>query len=134
MHEQIQNIAREFKKLACGKNDKENQIMDGEEDTSDYQLHIVIHSMDAGQFKNEDCQSYIAELAEIPQIKLIVSVDHQASGRMWSETHLDKLNMYSVQIDTFLQYDKEFEKAEVIILDNMMKLRLQHKSSAQPSQ
>ena len=48
MHEQIQNIAREFKKLACGKNDKENQIMDGEEDTSDYQLHIVIHSMDAG--------------------------------------------------------------------------------------
>ena len=102
MHEQIQNIAREFKKLACGKNDKLNQIMDGEEDTSDYQLHIVIHSMDAGQFKNEDCQSYIAELAEIPQIKLIVSVDHQASGRMWSETHLDKLNMYSVQIDTFL--------------------------------
>ena len=39
---------------------------------------------------------------------MIVTVDHMGAGRMWNDVQLDKWNFYSVQLDTYLSYEKEF--------------------------
>ena len=52
--------------------------------------------MEQGALKNEDCQDYLADLASIPQISFIISVDHIASTRLWNEKHLDQFNFYSM--------------------------------------
>ena len=64
--------------------------------------------MDAGYLKNEDCQDYLSELASIPQVQMIISIDHMGASRLWNDTHLDKMNLYCIQLDTFLPFDKEF--------------------------
>lgn len=46
---------------------------------------LVIHSMDIGALKNEDYQRQLSEIAEIPYVTVIVSVDHIKAGMMWSE-------------------------------------------------
>jgi hypothetical protein len=71
------------------------------------QLFIVIHSLDSGQLKEDGVQDLLAELASIQQIKMIVSLDHFASSRLWNNQQLDKFGFYTLQIDTFMPYIKE---------------------------
>ena len=75
MHEQITNIKREFSKYHAGKNinsikDNNNDMMENAFESgavmTDENLYIVLHCMDAGQLKSEECQNYLSELASIP--------------------------------------------------------------------
>jgi hypothetical protein len=50
--------------------------------------------MDIGPLKSDESQDLLAELATIPQISLIVSVDHIAVTRLWNDSQLDKFNFY----------------------------------------
>ena len=65
--------------------------------------------MEAGMLKNEECQDYLSELACISQIKLMITVDHLQTARLWNDSQLDKFNYYTVELNTFIYYDKEFE-------------------------
>eukprot|EP00347_Sterkiella_histriomuscorum_P017627 403348615 len=70
---------------------------------------LVIHSMDIGQLKNKDWQLFISELVASENIMLITSVDHIKSNMLWSDKILDNYNFYSIQIDTFEDYDVELD-------------------------
>lgn len=61
------------------------QNRDETDQNSCLQLYILIHSMDSANLKSEDAQDYIADLAAISQIKLIVTVDNIGANRIWNE-------------------------------------------------
>ena len=42
--------------------------------------------MDIGALKSEDCQEQLAELATVPQISMVVSVDHIGAPRLWNDS------------------------------------------------
>ena len=67
----------------------------------------MIHCLDAGQLKEDGVQDHLAELAQIPQIKMVVSIDHFAACRLWNNQQLDKLGFYTMQVDTLMPYEKE---------------------------
>ena len=77
------------------------------EPENEYDLTIVIHSMDIGVLKQDESQDLLSELAAIPQISLIITVDHIAITRLWNDSQLDRFNFYSVQMDTFQSFGSE---------------------------
>ena len=86
-----------------------NGYQEDDEMSSHSKIYIVINSMDIGPLKSDDSQDLLAELATIPQISLIISVDHIAVSRLWNDSQLDKFNFYMQQLDTFIGYDLEVE-------------------------
>lgn len=56
IHEQINNIKREFLKIESSNKFEE----------TDYNIVLIIHSMEQGALKHEDSQDYLAEFATIP--------------------------------------------------------------------
>lgn len=69
-----------------------NSKMDRDEEDS--QIFIIIHSMDIGPMKTDEAQDLLAELATIPQLSIICSMDHICSSRLWNDCQLDKFNFY----------------------------------------
>lgn len=51
----------------------------------------------------------LSEIANVPGIRLIVSVDNIKAGMLWSEQIVDKLNFMCVEVNTFEDYDIELE-------------------------
>ena len=45
----------------------------------------MIHSLDQGQLKSDETQEHLSELATIPQISMVISVDHIGAARMWND-------------------------------------------------
>ena len=60
-----------------------------------------------GVLKQDESQDLLSELAAIPQISLIITVDHIGITRLWNDSQLDRFNFYSVQMDTFQSYGNE---------------------------
>ena len=65
--------------------------------------------MDAGILKNPEYQAYISELAEIKSIQFIISVDNIKAGTLWSEQMLDRFGFIGVELNTYEDFDFEFE-------------------------
>ncbi|TNV78862.1 hypothetical protein FGO68_gene498 [Halteria grandinella] len=99
LNDQIENIKQVFRNISEPEN--------GEAYKKNYVL--LIHSLDIGALKNDEFQQQIAEIAEIPYVSLIVSVDHIKAGMMWSEQMIDRFNFMALQVNTFADYDVEQE-------------------------
>lgn len=76
---------------------------------SQHQIYLIIHCLDAGQLKEDGVQDHLAELASISQVKMVISLDHFASSRLWNNSQLDKFSFYSLHVDTMMPYDKEMQ-------------------------
>ncbi len=72
-------------------------------------MYIVIHSMDVGQLKNTEWQNYLSEISELRRIALIVSLDHIKGATVWNEQMLDKFQFCSIEVNTFADYDMEYD-------------------------
>ncbi|CDW84995.1 origin recognition complex subunit 2-like [Stylonychia lemnae] len=72
-------------------------------------IYIVIHSFDISQLKQKDLMRLITKLSQTRIIKFIMSVDQIRAGLIWSETDLDYLNFYCIQVNTFEDFDVELE-------------------------
>lgn len=72
-------------------------------------IYVIIHSLDMGQLKNSEWLYCLSELATTQRIKFIISIDHVKSGILFKDQILDKFNFYSVQINTYQDYDLENE-------------------------
>ena len=85
LHEQVAQIKSAFRHIS---NNNSQDILDNEfcEPDNEYDLTIVIHSMDIGVLKQDESQDLLSELAAIPQISLIVTVDHIGITRLWNDS------------------------------------------------
>jgi len=75
---------------------------------SEVDLYLLIHCLDAGQLRSEECQDQLSLLAQAPYLHFIVSVDHMSANRLWNTQHLDRFNFYFQRMDTYLPYEKEY--------------------------
>lgn len=78
---------------------------EGKYETTEF--YLIVHSMDMGQLKGPEWQEMLAELAAIPAIKLIVTVDNCKSGVLFTDHQLDLFNFVCVQADTFQPIEDE---------------------------
>lgn len=85
-----------------------HKILNNQTLTSSFEkLYLIMPSMDAGVFKNDEFQEYLSKLVTHERIALIASVDHIYSSTIWNETALKNFNFVFFQVDTFEGFDLE---------------------------
>lgn len=98
IHDQCENIKNTFTRIKNGNLQFNN-------------FYILIHSFDMGALKNDEWLLYMSELASTNKIKFIISIDHVKAGSIWTDQVLDNFNFYSLQLDTYADYENELSYA-----------------------
>ena len=71
-------------------------------------VYLLVHNIDGASLRNEIQQQALAQLASIPQIHLVASVDHILSGWLWDEALLNQFNFIHHDCTTYAAYEREF--------------------------
>ena len=75
-------------------------------------LYLFINSLDSSKLREPEYLGYLAKLAQVEHIRLIVSVDNIRAGSLFDESLLNSFNFYCANVDTFMDYDIEEEYSE----------------------
>ena len=70
-------------------------------------LYIVLHNIDGQQLRSPEAQAVLGELASMPRVHLIASVDHVNAPLLWSKREAARFNWVWRQATTFAPYAVE---------------------------
>lgn len=83
-----------------------------DEERRKIRLFVVIHNIDGEQLRSIQAQNALSQLADIPNVGLICSVDHINAPLLWDAARKDKLSFVWHDVTTFEPYDVETSMAE----------------------
>lgn len=75
-------------------------------------VFVIIHNIDGEQLRNVQSQNALCQLAAIPQVRLVCSVDHINAPLLWDSSRMDCLSFLWHDVTTFEPYDVETSMAE----------------------
>ena len=70
-------------------------------------LYIVLHNIDGAQLRSPEAQAVLGELASMPRVHLIASVDHVNAPLLWSKREAARFNWVWRRATTFAPYATE---------------------------
>lgn len=70
-------------------------------------LYILIHNIDGPNLRTEQCQSMLAEIANIPNVYFICSIDHIHAALLWDQYLSDLFQFCYVDATNFADYHVE---------------------------
>ncbi len=74
----------------------------------DYQpakrLYVILHNIDGHQLRSAEAQALIGELASMPRVHLVASVDHVNAPLLWSKREAARFNWVWQSATTFAPY------------------------------
>lgn len=74
----------------------------------DYQpakrLYVILHNIDGHQLRTPEAQALLGELASMPNVHLVASVDHVNAPLLWSKREAARFNWVWVAAATFAPY------------------------------
>ena len=70
-------------------------------------LYIVLHNIDGAQLRSPEAQAVLGELASMPRVHLIASVDHVNAPLLWSKREAARFNWVWRKATTFAPYAVE---------------------------
>ena len=70
-------------------------------------LYIVLHNIDGQQLRSPEAQAILGELASMPRVHLIASVDHVNAPLLWSKREAARFNWVWQEATTFAPYALE---------------------------
>ena len=70
-------------------------------------LYVVLHNIDGAQLRSPEAQAVLGELASMPRVHLIASVDHVNAPLLWSKREAARFNWVWRQATTFAPYAVE---------------------------
>jgi hypothetical protein len=96
--------------LACFKLDHFKQHMKGGK------MYLLIHNIDGANLRTEKCQALLAEIASIPNLYFICSVDHYYAALLWDQDISQLFQFCFVDATNFANYQVEtsFETNSVL--------------------
>ncbi|KAG8432685.1 hypothetical protein GDO86_017070 [Hymenochirus boettgeri] len=71
------------------------------------ELYLLIHNLDSQMLRGEKSQQILGQLASIPSIHLLASVDHINAPIMWDQTKQSLYNWLWYETTTFSSYAEE---------------------------
>ena len=74
-------------------------------------LYIVLHNIDGQQLRSPEAQALLGELAAMPRVHLVASVDHVNAPLLWSKREAARFNFVWQEATTFAPY--KYETAHV---------------------
>jgi len=74
-------------------------------------LYIVLHNIDGQQLRSPEAQALLGELAAMPRVHLVASVDHVNAPLLWSKREAARFNFVWQETTTFAPY--KYETAHV---------------------
>jgi origin recognition complex subunit 2 len=70
-------------------------------------LYIVLHNVDGAPLRNAESQALLGELAAMPRVHIIASVDHVNAPLLWSKREAARFNWVWQRATTFAPYHLE---------------------------
>ena len=67
-------------------------------------LYVVLHNIDGQQLRSPEAQAVLGELASMPRVHLIASVDHVNAPLLWSKREAARFNWVWHSASTFASY------------------------------
>lgn len=96
------------------RSDSSSNVYDTLEIIEDYfkrmsheQLYLIVHNIDGEMLRNNKSQNILSQLAAIPNIHLIASIDHINTPLIWDHSKLSKFNFTWWDGTSFLPYTDE---------------------------
>ncbi|KAL1132700.1 hypothetical protein AAG570_010652, partial [Ranatra chinensis] len=88
-----------------------NEIIDAVslhlENSSSRRTFIIIHNLDGSMLRNDKSQAVLSQLAKIPKLHLLASVDHINCPLLWDQSKLSNYNFAWEDASSFLPYTEE---------------------------
>lgn len=76
-------------------------------DDPDLHIYVVIHNIDGPMLRGEKTQSALAQLASLPNLHLIASIDHINAPLVWDQFKQSQFNWLWWECVTFQHYTEE---------------------------
>ncbi|XP_006636793.1 origin recognition complex subunit 2 [Lepisosteus oculatus] len=73
----------------------------------DFHLYLIIHNIDGLMLRGEKTQQTLAQLAAIPNLHLIASIDHINAPLIWDQSKMSLFNWLWYETTTYLPYVEE---------------------------
>lgn len=70
-------------------------------------LYIILHNIDGPQLRTQEAQALLGELASMPRVHLIASIDHVNAPLLWSKREAARFNWVWQESSTFTPYALE---------------------------
>ena len=71
------------------------------------ELFLVVHNIDGPTLRGEKAQGLLAQLAAVPEVRLVCSIDHINAPLLWDQQKLSKFNFVWFDATTFVPYSEE---------------------------
>jgi origin recognition complex subunit 2 len=85
------------------------------EETIPAALYILIHNIDGPALRNLKAQTILSQLAAIPQIHFVASVDHINACQLWDASMKTKLNWVWHEVHTYDRYVEETKYDQTLL-------------------
>ncbi|TMW60985.1 hypothetical protein Poli38472_014446 [Pythium oligandrum] len=72
-------------------------------------VYVVIHTLDGIGLRDPELQSCFAQLATVPFIRIIASVDNMNAPALWSEADAHRFRWLHYRVDTLRPYAREID-------------------------
>uniref|UniRef100_A0A8D0GA45 Origin recognition complex subunit 2 n=1 Tax=Sphenodon punctatus TaxID=8508 RepID=A0A8D0GA45_SPHPU len=82
-------------------------IMKRFKDDPSLELYLLIHNLDSQMLRGDKCQQVLGQLASLPNIYLIASIDHINAPLMWDQAKLSLYNWLWYETTTYRPYLEE---------------------------
>ncbi|KAK7945100.1 hypothetical protein WMY93_000828 [Mugilogobius chulae] len=76
-------------------------------DSQDLQVYLIIHNIDGPMLRGEKTQSALAQLASLPNLHLVASIDHINGPLVWDQFKQSQFNWLWWECVTFQHYAEE---------------------------
>nr|Q91628.1 RecName: Full=Origin recognition complex subunit 2; Short=xORC2 [Xenopus laevis]AAA96391.1 XORC2 [Xenopus laevis]prf//2204391A orc-2-related protein [Xenopus laevis] len=87
--------------------DQMDFILQRFKDDPSLELYLLIHNLDSQMLRGEKCQQVLGQLASIPNLHLLASVDHINAPLMWDQSKQSLYNWLWYETTTFGSYIEE---------------------------
>ncbi|MBN3295180.1 ORC2 protein, partial [Amia calva] len=73
----------------------------------DLHIYLIIHNIDGAMLRGEKSQQTLGQLAAIPNLHLLASIDHINAPLIWDQSKLSQFNWLWYETTTYLPYIEE---------------------------
>ncbi|KAJ8255303.1 hypothetical protein GJAV_G00203350 [Gymnothorax javanicus] len=87
--------------------DQVDFIVEAMRQDPDFHVYLIVHNIDGPMLRNEKTQQTLGQLASIPNMHLLASIDHINAPLVWDQPKMSLFNWLWYETTTYLPYVEE---------------------------
>ncbi|GAB0091895.1 Origin recognition complex subunit 2 [Sergentomyia squamirostris] len=94
------------------------QVIEREMDSEESHLFLLVHNLEGAMLRNSKAQTVLSQLAKIPNVHLIASMDHINTALLWDHSKLSNYNFTWWDVTSMLPYTEETAFENSLMIQN----------------